>query len=81
MDVGRETDTFFLMDVAIGSSGNEVNIVTNLYFSFNSAESPNPGTFSIPIFIPKGSRVSVRAQCSTTTAASRTFDVVLYGIF
>ena len=53
----------YLLDVAVGAAGFEVNIVNNLSFYANKANI-DLGTYLIPINIPSGSRISARCQKS-----------------
>jgi hypothetical protein len=76
------TDALWLFDVAIGAAGSEQIIISDLPISCVAAgDAVSPGVFPIiPISIPEGTRVAVRAQCSIIDAADRLFDVILYGV-
>lgn len=52
-------DSSTLMDIAIGAAGSEVNIVQNLGVGYKNLSNV---IFFIPVFIPKGQRVSFRAR-------------------
>ena len=67
----------YLYTIAIGAAGSETPILTNLYTQsgVSSYVSNLDSAMTIPLFINKGSRVSVKAQC--TTAASL-FDIEAY---
>jgi len=56
----------YLVDIALGASGSESIIVENLFFSNIDSLWPLEDVH-IPIFVPKGSRISVRAQSSGTS--------------
>lgn len=71
----------WLMDVAIGGAGSETVILSNM--AFNCSTSPDiitPQTYCmIPVNIPAGTRIAVRAQSDGIDATDRLFDVILYG--
>lgn len=73
------------IDVGIGASGSEVVILPDLQVygrgSGTTYKALYPGlTPFIPIQIPAGSRIAVRAQCTTNSSVARTFGVTLYGV-
>lgn len=61
------TDT--LIDIAIGGSGSEQIIVPNLLCGWRNVFSVNPMSLFLPIYIPKGARVSARTACATASKA------------
>lgn len=64
LQLGRNRD--YLLDYGVGAAGAEVPIINNLQIS--SCRFDNVyWTKMVPLFIPKGSRVSFRAQCSTAS--------------
>ncbi len=66
-----------LVDVAIGSAGNEINIIDNLQCVTTTGESVDPITPStIMRHIPAGTRISARFQRSVTAA----LDLIIHGI-
>ena len=69
-----------LIDVMIGSS-TETALVANLAVGgAGTADKQLPEeVFHLPVFVPKGSRLSVRAQCSSTTDVDRDIEVTLHG--
>ena len=72
----------FLLDVAIGSSGNEEIIFPDYFFSSDSNDvwcNMHIPSF-IPIAIPSGTRIAVRAQASITDAGNRVFGCTFYGV-
>lgn len=77
------SDYFWLVDIAVGAVGSEKVIVSNIsIFSNTSADKMRPqslGPFWVPI--PKGSRVSARAQCSGTGTTDRKFGIVVRGFY
>jgi hypothetical protein len=76
------TDTYGLMDIAVGGAGSEQVLVSNMpYASHSSGDIFSPFFTDIyPFSIPKGSRVSARAQSNIIDATDRIFDLVLYGV-
>ena len=69
---------YWLVDVGIGSAGNEVVIAKDLSLVGGEGENLNPSVFSIPVAIPAGVRIAVRAECTITDATDRKFDAALY---
>lgn len=59
----------YLVDIATGGSGSESVLIPNLHYA-NRIGLPGVG-FQFPIFIPVGTRISARCQCSTL---SQTID-------
>lgn len=69
------------VDIGIGAAGSEAVIVPDLYMLSNTtSDGINPQSFQIPVSIPEGSRIAVRAQCNITDATDRLFDIALYGV-
>jgi hypothetical protein len=74
--------TLWLLDLAIGGSGSEVILIPDYGIGNVAAMdrvAPVASSF-FPVFIPKGTRISVRAQCDLTDATDRLFDVIIYGV-
>lgn len=69
-----------LIDVMIGAS-TEAVLVGNLSVGGAGTGDKNfpEEVFHLPVFVPKGSRLSVRAQCSSTTDGDRDIFVTLHG--
>ena len=73
--------TTWLMDIAVGGAGTEGVVIPDLSFiSMSTNQGFHPSYYSLPVDIPTGSRIAVRAQCDITDATDRTFDVILYGV-
>lgn len=81
-DNSRAAAARMMLDIGIGSAGNEFVLVPNLYFGWGSTWDGANDVILQPIAasIPLGSRVAARAQCSITTASDRTTDLALYGL-
>jgi hypothetical protein len=70
------------LEIGTGTAGNEVaifsgwtfygNVTTDVFLPVSSP--------TFPMFIPQGSRVSVRGRSSVTDATDRIFDVMLHGV-
>lgn len=70
----------FLIDFAIGGSGSEIDIVPNLLFSGN--QTPSNFSIRLPLFIPRGSRVSARCQSTSgSSTAQVAITIVAGGMF
>lgn len=71
----------FLIDVGIGSGGSEIVLLPDLGMQTNiTSDSWYPAQFGpFPVNIPAGTRLSVRAQSSTTSSVDRLFDVAIIG--
>lgn len=77
---GVRSSQSWLVDIAIGPALGEVVIVPNL--ALNCSTSPDivvPQVYNmIPVSIPAGTRLAVRAQSDGIDAADRLFDAALY---
>ena len=75
--------TLFRVDVGVGAAGSEQTIIGDLVFNSSSAAAvpPTPAVWpAIPVDVPPGARLAVRASTFTTDATDRLFDVALYGL-
>lgn len=74
------TSCVWLIDIAIGGAGSEVVILANIPLNCSStSDIVLPQCFNmIPVNIPAGTRIAVRAQCSDTNATDRLLDIILY---
>jgi hypothetical protein len=72
-------DTGTLVDVGIGGSGSEVAIISNIAVgSFATvANAPFANKIRIPVFVPAGSRISVRIQSVVTLGKTGQFAIRL----
>ena len=72
----------YLVDIGIGAAGSEQTIVSNLFIRGDSSNDcvSTAMTLPLPIAIPAGTRLAVRAQSDITNATDRLFDAVLYGV-
>lgn len=71
----------FLMDIGVGASTFEVEVIPNLSFASHSSPDSMLPYFlgSFPVSIPPGSRISANIQSSVTNATDRLVDVILIG--
>lgn len=72
----------WLLDLAIGSSGSELDIVTNMMFGADSvSDTPTPKSFGPFLFdVSSGTRFSARAQNNTGISGDRVIGISLYGL-
>jgi len=73
----------WLVDIGIGAAGSEQTIIKQLLtMSFSNTIFYMTPTFfgPFPCSIPAGTRISARAQSSTSSATTRNIDVSLYGL-
>lgn len=74
-------NTRWLIDVAVGGAGAEQVIVSDYGAAARSEHDAVLPQVSqlMPIQIPAGSRIAIRAQCDITTLGDRLFDAIIYG--
>jgi len=76
LDIKAPIGGDIIVDVSVGAGGSEEVIVSNLYVS-EAGDNKQISGFPLPVSIPDGSRVSIRAQCTdasqTVQAACRFF--------
>jgi hypothetical protein len=65
------------VDVAVGASGSEQVVIPDVYI-YGSSTVDNQVRLALPFSIPAGSRIAVRAQCSSTTTPGREREVVVH---
>lgn len=71
----------WLVDIGVGPA-TETILISNWWEAVNGPldEFLNPYIGPIPVHIPEGTRLSVRAQCATATSPDRIFACGMYGI-
>lgn len=75
------TSCGWLVDIATGAGGSEVVKVPNIHIgSHSQSDTVDPVCLCLPVSIPAGTRIAVRAECSTNDATDRLIDVTLVGI-
>lgn len=72
------TRTDFLVDIAVGAAGSEVDIIKNILAGWAGNLSAGSKLITLPINIPAGSRIAARAQ-SLIAADVVSIFVALYG--
>ena len=66
--------------IGIGAAGSEKIVAADLTARSSSiTDEVRPSFIALPVAIPAGSRIAVRAQCSITDATDHLFDIALYG--
>lgn len=79
-DVARTATATCLVDVGLGTSGNEFAIVPDMFLRWTAtSDGPEYIIGHMPVEVPQSSRVVARAACSDATAGDRAIDVALYG--
>jgi hypothetical protein len=70
------------VDIGIGGAGSELILIPDLQLNASTTnDSVTPQIIGpIPVEIPEGTRIAVRAQSDGIDATDRLFDVILYGI-
>jgi hypothetical protein len=58
-------DYDYLFDIGIGAAGSEIVLVSNMLWCTSTIYTLASGIWTVPIIIPKGTRVAARCQCST----------------
>lgn len=75
------TQARMFIDVAVGANGSERIVLPDLFSQLSTeSDTPHPPFHALPVFIPKGSRIAVRAQSTITVADDRLFRVALIGV-
>lgn len=67
----------WLVDVAVGASGSEQIVLPDVYV-YGSSTVDNQIRLALPFSIPAGSRIAVRAQCTSNTTPGREREVVAH---
>lgn len=79
-DTGRTATATALLDIGVGSSGNEFAMIPNIFMLWTTTlDGPQINIGPLPCYIPNGSRVVARMQCTDTVAGDRTADVGIIG--
>lgn len=76
---------FFNVDVGVGAAGSEVVVLPDFSFVMTMTNAPRRSlrpsyTPFLPIQVPAGSRIAVRAQCTGASSPSRLFGATFYGV-
>jgi hypothetical protein len=71
---------FWRLQVAVGASGSEDNIIADLSMgSHITPDIASPNFHMIKVFIASGSRIAVRSKCTTTSSNDRLLDATIIG--
>lgn len=82
---GHDASTFngsrWLVDIAVGASGSESTIISDIFVVQGSAAAAHPEqpTLGFPVNIASGTRLAVRARSPETSSPYRLLDVAIYG--
>lgn len=69
------------MDIGVGSAGSEQVLLGDIDLSASAgSDSIGPMAIGVPVRIPAGTRLAVRAQSNITDATDRLFDAMLLGV-
>ena len=77
VSIGAQSVTNGCCDIAVGASGSEEVIISNLVIPINNGYVTN--IYSFPLSIPAGSRVAARAQAVNGNAGSSRVSLVGFG--
>lgn len=81
LDVSHTANMRWLIDIGVGGSGSEVVLIGDILAASSSiGDFVGPVVFQYPVSIPAGTRLAVRAQCSSNTDGDRDLYVKLYGV-
>lgn len=77
------TTATWLLDIAIGAAGSEVVLIPDLLLVASTGnDTILPGVLGpFPVWVPAGSRLAARAQCSINDATDRLIDVGIIGVY
>lgn len=79
-DTTRTATATALLDIGVGASSSEFAMIPNIFMRWTTTlDGPQINVGPLPCYIPAGSRVVARAQCSDNTAGDRTLDVGVVG--
>ena len=79
-DTGRTANATALMDLGIGSAGNEYVIVPNLFIRWTTTtDGPMQIIGTLPVPVKNATRLVARLACSDATAGDRTLDLAVHG--
>lgn len=79
-DVTRTATATASLDIGIGAASSEFAMIPDLFMRWTTTlDGPQINIGPLPCYIPSGTRVSARAQCTDITAGDRTLDVGILG--
>jgi hypothetical protein len=80
-DVARTAASRTALDIGIGASSSEHVLLPDLLLGWGpTLDGPFVANIPLlPLYIPSGTRVVARAQCTDTAAGDRTIDLALWG--
>ena len=79
-DTTRTAVATALLDIGVGASSSELAMIPNIFLRWTTTlDGPQINVGPLPCYIPAGSRVVARAQCTDTATGDRTMDVGVVG--
>lgn len=79
-DTTRTATATAALDIGIGASSSEFAMIPNLFMRWTTTlDGPQINIGPLPCYIPSGSRIAARAQCTDNVAGDRTMDVGILG--
>jgi hypothetical protein len=79
-DTTRTATATALLDIGVGASSSEFAMIPNIFMRWTTTlDGPQINIGPLPCYIPSGSRVVARAQCTDNVAGDRTMDVGIIG--
>lgn len=72
-----------LLDLYAGAGSGEYAVVDNIFVNFDTSKdnwAPVVPVSNVPVYIPKGTRLSARAASNATAAGVRQLDMIVYGV-
>lgn len=70
------TVALYLIDIAIGAEGSEIDLLSNLHFTTGGATGW-PVALFLPLLVPSGVRLSARMQASTTAGPTQRITLLM----
>lgn len=77
------TDRRALVDIYAGAASSEYALIDGMPLSTDTTREmwvPVTPVSGLPVYVPKGSRLSARMQATTFDAGDRTCDIIVYGV-
>ena len=81
-DVTRTAATTGLLDIGVGSAGNQYAVIENILWGFTTtSDTPYPNVIGpLPVSIPPSTTIWARMQSTNNAAGDRTIDLAVWGL-
>ena len=81
-DVTRTAATTGLLDIGLGTAGNQYAVIENILWGFTTtSDTPYPSVIGpLPVSVPTGASIWARTQSTNTSAGDRTIDLAIWGL-